>query len=129
MHTGFVDWNAIEPQHLSPGVRIRTPCGRNLMLSLVEIDAGWAVDTHSHPHEQAGMLLSGRMKFTIGQESRILEPGESYIVPPNVPHRAEAVGGPVRALDVFSPVREDYAQRTNAYIGADAEPPDAGSRF
>ena len=85
------------------------------MLSLVEIDEGWVVPTHHHPHEQAGMVLAGAMRFTIGDETRVLEAGQSYIVPPNIPHRAEAVGGPVRALDIFSPVREDYAQRTNLY--------------
>jgi quercetin dioxygenase-like cupin family protein len=116
MNAGFIDWNSIEPQHLSPGVRIRTPYGEKVMLSLVEIDAGWVVATHSHPHEQAGIVLEGRMRFTIGEETRILTAGESYLVPPNVPHRAEAVDGPVRALDVFSPVREDYARHTNAYI-------------
>ena len=119
---GFVDWSAIEPQQLSPGVRIRTPYGRNVMLSLVEIDAGCIVDTHSHPHEQAGMLLEGRMRFTIGDESRVLEPGAAYIVPPGVPHRAEAVEGPVRALDVFSPIREDYARRQNDYAGGGPRP-------
>jgi quercetin dioxygenase-like cupin family protein len=112
---GFIDWSAIEPQHLSAGVRIRTPYGKNVMLSLVEIDAGWAVPTHSHPHEQAGIVLEGRMRFTIGEESRVLSPGESYIVPANVPHRAEAVDGPIRALDVFSPIREDYARGVNQY--------------
>ena len=116
MPTGFIDWDSIAPQQLSPGVRIRTPHGRNIMLSLVEIDAGCVVAAHSHPHEQAGMVLQGRMKLTIGGESRILETGAAYIVPPDVPHRAEAVDGPVRALDVFSPVREDYARGRNAYI-------------
>lgn len=114
--TGFIDWDRIEPQALSPGVRIRTPFGRHIMLSLVEIDAGWVVPTHHHPHEQAGMVLSGRMKFTIAGESRILQAGESYIVGPDVPHSAEAMDGPVKALDVFSPVREDYAARSNTYI-------------
>ena len=112
----FVDWDNIEPQPLSPGVRIRTPHGLHIMLSLVEIDAGGIVPTHAHPHEQAGMVLSGRMKFTIDGEARILEAGQSYIVPPNVPHAAEAVDGPVRVLDVFSPIREDYARRGNAFI-------------
>jgi quercetin dioxygenase-like cupin family protein len=115
----FIDWDAIEAQHLSPGVRIRTPHGRHVMLSLVEIDTGWTVPTHHHPHEQAGLVLEGRMRFTIGPESRVLGPGQSYIVPPDVPHSAEAVDGPVRALDIFSPIREDYAQRTNRYIAGE----------
>jgi len=33
-----------------------------------------------------------------------------------VPHRAVAVGGPALVLDVFSPIREDYAAKFNKYI-------------
>ncbi|GMU21075.1 MAG: hypothetical protein AMXMBFR13_11690 [Phycisphaerae bacterium] len=119
---GFIDWQDLPYRQLSPGVRIRTPYGRNLMLSLVEFEPGAVVSTHSHPHEQAGIVLEGRMRFTIGAESRIVEPGGSYIVPPDVPHSAEAVDGPVRTLDVFSPPREDYARGDNRYVPDAASP-------
>ena len=39
-----------------------------------------------------------------------------YLIPPNTPHKAVAVGGPARVLDVFSPIREDYAELYNKYI-------------
>ena len=54
-------------------------------------------------------MLEGRMELQIGSESRVLEPGDYYIIPPDTPHQARAVGGPARALDIFSPIREDYA--------------------
>ena len=63
---------------------------------------------HSHPHEQAGLLVSGRLKFTIGEETRLLEPGDQWLIPGGVPHTVVAVDGPAVALDVFNPVREDY---------------------
>ena len=108
----FVDLDAFPSIEIFPGVRIRTPYGKNLMLSYVEIDDGALVETHQHPHEQGGILLSGRMELTIGGQTRTLEPGEMYIIPPNTPHRARAVGGRAVAMDVFSPVREDYATRS-----------------
>src|SRR5438105_9226810 len=107
----FVDLQAFAPIEIFPGVRIRTPYGKNLMLSYVEIDDGAVVETHRHVHEQGGIVLSGRMELTIGDETRTLGPGEMYIIPPNTPHRARGVDGSVVALDVFSPVREDYAAR------------------
>jgi len=107
----FVDLQAVRPIEIFPGVHIRTPYGKNLMLSYVEIDDGAVVETHRHPHEQGGIVLSGRMELTIGEETRTLWPGEMYIIPPDTPHRARGVGGPVVALDVFAPVREDYAAR------------------
>ena len=96
---------------------MRTPHGEHLMLSHVEIEAGYEVPLHSHPHEQGGILLSGKMELTIGDETRLVQPGEMYFIPGDVPHRAVAVDGPVTALDVFSPIREDYAQNQNNYIG------------
>ncbi len=95
---------------------MRTPHGQNLMLSYLEMDAGAEVPLHHHPHEQGGILIRGRVQLTIGEETRICEAGSLFIIPPNVPHRAVAVDGPATVLDVFSPVREDYAVLANRYI-------------
>ena len=113
----FIDLASLPPIDLFPGVRIRTPYGKNLMLSYVEIDEGAVVSTHQHPHEQGGIVLSGRMELTIGGETRLLGPGEMYIIPPDTPHRAAAVGGRAVVMDVFSPVREDYAARMSRAAG------------
>ncbi|MFO0903355.1 MAG: cupin domain-containing protein [Pirellulales bacterium] len=95
---------------------MRTPFGEHLMLSYLEMEAGAEVPLHSHPHEQGGILLQGKVQLTIGDETRVVEAGSLFIIPPNVPHRAVAVDGPAVVLDVFSPVREDYAALTNTYI-------------
>ena len=110
----FIDIDTVPPIEVFPGVRMRTPYGKNLMLSYVEIEEGAVVATHQHPHEQGGVVLSGRMALTIANETRTLGPGEMYIIPPDTPHQASAVGGPVVVMDVFSPVREDYAALMNA---------------
>ena len=80
------------------------------MLSYLEMDEGEVVPLHDHPHEQGGILLEGQVELTIGDEVRVCEVGEMFLIPPNTPHKAVAVGGPARVLDVFSPVREDYAE-------------------
>ena len=113
---GFIDIARVNPISPVPGCRMRTPHGQHLMLSYLEMDAGAEVPLHHHPHEQGGILLEGRLQLTIGAETRTVEAGAMFIIPPNVPHRAVAVDGPVRVLDVFSPVREDYAEMTNRYI-------------
>ena len=116
----FVDIDSVPPIELSPGVRLRTPYGKNLMLSYVEIEEGAVVPLHQHPHEQGGVVLSGRLELTIGGETRELGPGQMYIIPPDTPHRATAVGGRAVVMDVFSPVREDYAARTKPPSAAPA---------
>ena len=107
------DVPAIEPV---PGCRMRTPYGENLMLSYLEMDEGAVVPLHDHPHEQGGILIQGQVELTIGDETRICEAGSLFIIPPNTPHKAVAVNGPAVVLDVFSPVREDYAELYNKYI-------------
>jgi quercetin dioxygenase-like cupin family protein len=55
-----------------------------------------------------GLGLEGEFELIIGDEARIIRQGDSYLIPGNTPHSARSVGGPARALDVFSPPREDY---------------------
>ena len=112
----FIDIDTIKPLEVVPGCRLRTPYGDNLMLSYLEMDEGAAIPMHDHPHEQGGMLLRGKMELTIGEEARVVEAGSMFIIPPNTPHKAIAIDGPAIVLDVFSPVREDYAELYNKYI-------------
>jgi len=91
-----------------PGVHIYTKACREMMLSLVEFEPGAVVEEHSHPHEQVGMVLQGRAHFFVGEEDRVLGPGDMYTIPGNVKHRVVAVEGPVKALDIFHPIRDDY---------------------
>jgi quercetin dioxygenase-like cupin family protein len=111
----FVDWSRVPAQEIGPGVRIRTPHGERIMLSLVEFDTDAVVPPHSHPHEQAGIVLDGRLELTIAGDARVLSAGDSWIIPGGVEHAARPVGGPCRALDIFSPIREDYAAGRNVY--------------
>jgi quercetin dioxygenase-like cupin family protein len=62
---------------------------------------------HSHPHEQTGYLVSGQIRMTLGSEVHEVLPGDSWCIPDGVPHGAEILADSV-AVEVFSPVREDY---------------------
>ena len=112
----FINWDDVPANELAPGIRIRAPYGENLMISRLEMEEGAVVPRHHHPHEQGGILLEGRMELTIGDEVRTVEKGEAYLIPPNVPHRAVAIEGFCLALDIFTPVREDYVDLGNRYI-------------
>ena len=116
---GFIDIDQYEPIEPVAGCKLRTPYGKNLMLSYLEMEQGAEIPLHNHPHEQGGILLKGRLQLTIGDETRVVEPGAMFIVPSNVPHRAVAIEGPTVVLDVFAPVREDYVRQVNRYIPTD----------
>ncbi|HBE67974.1 MAG TPA: cupin domain-containing protein [Planctomycetaceae bacterium] len=106
----FIDISAIKSVEAIPGCHLRTPFGENILLSYLEMDPGAVVPLHDHPHEQAGIVLKGKLEMTIDGETRLCTQGDMFIVPPGVPHTAVAIDGPVTVLDIFSPVREDYAK-------------------
>lgn len=93
---------------LVPGARTRTFWGEQMLLSLVEVDANSEVPLHTHPHEQGGIIVEGELEMGIGGEVKLLKVGDMYIIPGNVEHYAKAYAAKAVALDVFSPVREEF---------------------
>jgi quercetin dioxygenase-like cupin family protein len=91
-----------------PGVSIFTAHGEHSMISLVEMQPNSVVEPHSHPHEQLGLLLEGEGEFTIGDETRHVRPGDMWRIPGGVLHTLTCGERPIRAVDVFYPIREDY---------------------
>lgn len=55
---------------------------------------------HSHG-VQWGTVVEGEIEFTIGGETRIYRPGDSYSIPADVVHGAMIKAG-TRVIDVFS---------------------------
>jgi len=108
MSAYFVDTNECTHKTIFPGVDIFTTFGDGLMLSLVEMEPHAVVEEHSHPHEQMGLMLEGEALFIIGGEEQTISTGGMWRIPGGVVHKVIAGDKPVRALDVFNPIREDY---------------------
>ena len=70
---------------------------------------------HKHTYEQIVYILAGKIRFHIGDKSVVLGPGGLLQIPPDVMHWGEVVGDePVLNLDIFTPVREEYAPPPSA---------------
>ncbi len=104
----FVEPDALSKKTIAPGTQIGVAWGEKIMLSFVELAPGGQVPPHSHPHEQGGICLEGAMEFTIGGETRIVRRGDGWMIPGGVTHSVRALEEGARALDIFSPPREDY---------------------
>jgi quercetin dioxygenase-like cupin family protein len=89
-------------------VPIRTYAGDHLQISVVTIPADGLVDWHSHGNEQMGIVIAGRAVFHIGDEVKELGEGDIFLIPGGVRHKVEPLGGPVRAVDFFYPIRDEY---------------------
>ena len=75
------------------------------------LEQGALLPRQSHPHEQTGYLVSGRMDLTISSETHAIGPGDSWCIPGDVEHSA-AARADSDAIEVFCPVREDYLSTT-----------------
>lgn len=81
--------------------------GERTLLSEVTLEKHGVVPLHSHPHEQIGYVVRGAIEFTLGDRVVVLRAGESYVIPGNLPHACHALEDSL-AIDIFSPVREEY---------------------
>jgi quercetin dioxygenase-like cupin family protein len=80
-----------------------------MLLSEFHMKKGSPLPLHSYPQEQLGRLLQGRIAISVGSEKLELKPGDCWCVPGNMEHGAEIIEDPI-AIEVYSPVREDYWQ-------------------
>ena len=103
----FFQTSKRESKELAPGVNARTFWGKEMLVSMVDLDANMTLPEHSHPHEQVGTILTGKVEFTVAGESKIMGPGDVFVVPGGVPHSARTFDEAARLMDVFNPVRED----------------------
>lgn len=104
----FIDLNRMNAKEVGPGMQIRVASGERIMLSYVDLVEGSEVKDHTHPHEQAGIVIEGEGDFRIGSERKVVRPGDLYIIPSQVVHRLLVTKGPMKVLDIFSPPREEY---------------------
>lgn len=93
-------------------VRARRVQGERITLAIVELAPNAVVPEHRHAAEQLGMVIRGRMHFTVDGETRDLGPGGTWRILGDRPH--DVVAGPEGAvvIDVFTPVRSDWDEKT-----------------
>ncbi|TYB53488.1 cupin domain-containing protein [Nonomuraea sp. PA05] len=109
--------NAIPPTRIWQDVLARVIHGEQLTLAVVELPPGGLVPEHRHANEQLGLCLHGTLTFRVGEETRELGPGGSWRILANVPHEAQAGPSGAVVVEVFAPVRDDWADLEQAAPG------------
>jgi quercetin dioxygenase-like cupin family protein len=96
------------PVQVLPGLTRRTLAhGPTVMIVEFSLADGIDLPMHAHPHEQAGYIVSGRLRLTMGSTTCELTAGDTYHVLPNVQHGAHVIQSAV-VVDAFTPPRQDY---------------------
>lgn len=90
------------------GIRRKTLVhGDRTLMTEYRLQAGKTLPMHRHPQEQTGYLVSGHIVLIIDGTPHEMGPGDSWSIPGDVEHGASIRENSV-AVEVFSPVREDY---------------------
>jgi quercetin dioxygenase-like cupin family protein len=95
-------------KQLTDGIQLSSVWGEGAMLTFFDLADGAVIPLHKHPHEQVSFLLEGELEFTIGNETRVVLPGEGCVIAANEEHAVKVTKGPARALDAWFPLREEY---------------------
>ena len=111
----YVPWGTVPVEELNPLLGRQLIVGQNIMLARVLLKKGCVVPEHSHRNEQVTFVLAGALKFWIDSQEIVVNAGEVLTIPPNMPHKAEALED-TDDLDVFSPPRADWMNKTDAYL-------------
>ena len=114
----FYRWDDMPKEKVSDTLDRRLISGDRIMISHVYLKKGSIVPRHSHENEQITYILEGGLRFWIGpDESEVLDvmAGEVLHIPSMVQHKAEALEDTLD-VDVFSPPREDWLNKTDDYL-------------
>jgi quercetin dioxygenase-like cupin family protein len=115
----FFSWKTIAKdvdsgETLPAGMSRQAVTLEDIMLALHEAFPNLTCKPHSHPSAQITYMLKGKLKLRIGNEERMLVPGDFAYIPPNVEHSIASSDEYVLALDIFSPPRPDIEKRLAA---------------
>ena len=110
-----VPWISVPVETLNPLLGRHFVVGQSIMLARVLLKKGCIVPEHSHPNEQLTFIAEGALKFWIDGNVIVVHAGECLTIPPNMPHKAEALEDTID-FDVFCPPRADWMSGTDAYL-------------
>src|SRR5436189_4918254 len=111
-------WNDMPKEDVSDNLARRLITGDRLMLAHVYLKKGCIVPRHAHENEQFTYILEGALRFLVGENGEqevVVRAGEVLHLPSHVPHEAHALEDTLD-VDVFSPPRQDWLDKTDSYL-------------
>ncbi len=114
----FYRWEDMPREKVTDMLDRRLITGDRMMLAHVYLKKGCLVPKHAHENEQLTYILEGALRFWLGEdesEEVVVRAGEVLHLPSMLPHKAEALEDTLD-VDIFSPPREDWLQKTDHYL-------------
>lgn len=109
------NWDMLPWEAVSPALSRKLVTGEREMIAQIFLKQGAVVPMHEHESEQLTCVISGSLTFEIGGETTTVGPGDVLVIPSRVPHAATATEDTFE-MDVFSPIRQDWLDKTDDYL-------------
>ncbi|MGE5244082.1 MAG: cupin domain-containing protein [Betaproteobacteria bacterium] len=110
-------WADRPEETLTAAIRRRFISGDRVTVAQFHLSRGGVVPRHAHENEQISLVMSGRLRFDLDGRSVEVGGGEALQIPGGLPHEVEVLEDAF-VIDVFSPVRQDWIDRTDTYFSA-----------
>jgi quercetin dioxygenase-like cupin family protein len=109
-------WDDVPREQLSDTIARQVITGDKTMIAHVHLKEGAVVPRHEHVNEQLTYILEGALEFTFDEgEPIVVRAGEVLVIPSGLPHAALALEDTLD-VDVFSPPRQDWLDKTDDYL-------------
>jgi quercetin dioxygenase-like cupin family protein len=95
---------SLPEKEIFPGITARVINTDQLTVAYVTIKAGTLLPEHAHPQEQVCNVLQGQLEMTIEGDTRVLEPGITATIAPDLRHSGRALTDCL-VMDIFHPHR------------------------
>ena len=105
-------WDELALEKVTEMISRKIVTGEREMLAQIYLKKGAIVPMHNHESEQITYVLQGALRFLIEGEQITVREGEVLVIPSWLPHQAEALEDTFE-LDVFSPIRQDWIDKTD----------------
>jgi quercetin dioxygenase-like cupin family protein len=105
---GLIELAELPDLEIAEGIHMHAVTARTVTVAHVKLTKGAFLPEHSHHHEQVVNVIEGELELTVEGKPYNLKSGKVMILPPNIPHSGRAVTD-CRVVDVFHPVRDDFA--------------------
>jgi quercetin dioxygenase-like cupin family protein len=108
-------WDSVKKEIMNDKLWRRVLHGEKITMAQLGLSKDCAVPLHHHENEQISVILQGLLKFNLGGQELLARGGDVVVIPPNVPHSVLALEDSI-AMDVFSPIRQDWLAGTDNYL-------------
>jgi mannose-6-phosphate isomerase-like protein (cupin superfamily) len=101
--------DALPSKELFKDVVVRLVDGDELTLNYFELKSEVVkISFHEHPVEHLVVVLEGAMEFVFEDQKLPIKKGECTFVPAKKRHTAQVIEAPVKALEIYTNVEDNY---------------------